>query len=223
MWNSLTCTPTRTLCRTKIVNLIGRSDQELSDKIRSHLCRSKRAKNSESFAASTGSRHNAERSVDLSHREAVGSVRTSSMLGCLSCSELKVSPSDSPDSYRRDDRTEAVGFISALRKRWYYPRTEKMSVPTAEATYCGSDAGNCIFEGGWQGYPFASPVVEDWRHRATERCVLSPEFHLQVPPSAMEKNRTHQARSSIACRFCQRMPCHEQIIGSFNTQHFEPD
>ena len=146
MWNSLTCFPTRTLCRTKIVNLIGRSDQELSDKIRSHFCRSKRARISESFAASTGSRHNAERSDDLSHREAVGSLKTSFMFGSLCCSELKIPTSRSPDSYRCDDRTRPIGFIGTFRNGCDQLGTEEMGVPTADTTYRCSDPGNCIFE-----------------------------------------------------------------------------
>src|SRR5208282_572952 len=54
---------------------------QLPDRILSHLSSSTRARISESWAASTGSRHKAERSAVLSQEEAAGSARTSSMLG----------------------------------------------------------------------------------------------------------------------------------------------
>ena len=54
---------------------------QLPDRILSHLSSSSRARISESWAASTGSRHKAERSAVLSQKEAAGSARTSSMLG----------------------------------------------------------------------------------------------------------------------------------------------
>ena len=54
---------------------------QLPDRIWSHLSSSSRARISESWAASTGSRHKAERSAVLSQKEAAGSARTSSMLG----------------------------------------------------------------------------------------------------------------------------------------------
>src|SRR5260370_37454304 len=58
----------------------NRSSQ-LPDRIWSHLSSSSRAKISESWAASTGSRYRAERSAVVSQKEAAGSARTSSMLG----------------------------------------------------------------------------------------------------------------------------------------------
>src|SRR5579863_177750 len=55
--------------------------RQLPDRTRSHLSSSSRARISESWAASTGSRHSAERSAVLSQKEAAGSARISSIRG----------------------------------------------------------------------------------------------------------------------------------------------
>ncbi len=129
---------------------------QLPDRILSHLSSNSRARISESWAASTGSRHKAERSAVLSQKEAAGSARTSSMLG----RSPAVGPLLIQDSSRRsarnciDARAPLVGYIKnvgILRPvRGDQLRSEQMTMTAAEAAHGRCDSSGSILEVVWQ-------------------------------------------------------------------------
>src|SRR5579859_396504 len=202
---------------------------QLPDRILSHLSSSSRARISESWAASTGSRHKAERSAVLSQKEAAGSTRTSSMLG----RSPAVGPLLIQDSSRRSARNyidagaplhpriKRVVILRVVRDS--QPRSEQMTVTASEAAHSGCDSGGSILEVVWQHYTFPRPGVENRTDRTAERDIVSPELHLQASSSAIEKDRTLEPRPWSACRACQGMPGDEQIVRPRYPKHLYSD
>src|SRR5208282_5739522 len=188
---------------------------QLPDRILSHLSSSSRAKISESWAASTGSRHKAERSAVLSQKEAAGSPRTSSMLG----RSPAIGPMLIQDSSRRSARNcihacaPLVGYMSVgiLRPvRDSHPRSEQMTMTAAETAHGRRDSSGSILELVWQHHTFPRPSVEHRRDGAAERGVLSPKLHLQTSPAAIKEDRAFEPRPLVIPRFWQLVPGNEQ-------------
>jgi hypothetical protein len=129
---------------------------QLPDRILSHLSSSSRARISESWAASTGSRHKAERSAVLSQKEAAGSTRTSSMVG----RSPAVGPMLIQDSSRRSARNcihacaplvgyiKSGGILSPVRAS-QPSRSKQMTMTTAEAAHGRCESGGSILEVVW--------------------------------------------------------------------------
>ena len=173
---------------------------QLPDRILSHLSSSSRARISESWAASTGSRHKAERSAVLSQKEAAGSARTSSMLG----RSPAVEPSLIQDSSRRsarnciDAHAPLLGYIKSggiLRPvRGNRTRSEQMTMTAAETAHGRRGSSGSILEVVWQHHTFPRSGVENRTDGAAERGVLSPQLHLQAAPSAIKEDRAFEPR-----------------------------